>query len=333
MSITLARCSCAAAVLAVLASAQQASAYCRSNTCKDANLCLQDDQPVGDCKPFRWPGNCIGFAVQEDASDEVTFKQISDAADIAFRTWQDAPCGAGTPGIRVQNFGPVACSEVELNARDGKTRVVDGLVPGNANVITFRDMRWLESEEHDPSMLALTTVQFDRKTGEIWGADMEINTDLFDFSTEEAAPPPKFDLLAVVTHEAGHFLGLDHTMAGEEATMHFRYDPQDASAFRSLHPDDIAGICQIYPPRDLSTEECNPIPPHGFSPECAEDQLVKCGVARAPGGGRWWSAPFAAAAAALGAAALRRAGGRGGRRSEGGGRSGSGGRGGGAEAG
>ncbi|XXY15132.1 matrixin family metalloprotease [Sorangium sp. So ce216] len=305
MSTMGARCSCAALALAVLASAQQALAYCRSNTCKDATLCLQDDQPVGLCKPLRWTGDCIGFAIQEDTSSEVSYQETSDLLDAAFGAWQQAPCGAGTPGIRVQNLGPVSCGAVELNARDGKTRVVDGLVPGNANVVVFRDMDWLAAAGHSSEMLALTTVQFDKKTGDLWGADMEINTHLYEMSVGDDSAAPREDLLAIVTHEAGHFLGLDHTMAGPEATMHYRYDRVDPMNFRTLHEDDIAGICQMYPPRDLSASACNPIPPHGFSAECAADQQIGCSAAPPAGGGPGRSAPLAAAA--IGAAAWLRA--------------------------
>ncbi|KYF60180.1 protease, partial [Sorangium cellulosum] len=236
----------------------EAPAYCRSNTCKVPELCLQDDLPRGDCKPLRWTGDCIGFSIQEDASREVSYQQISEVVEAAFRTWQEAPCpGGGTPGLRVLNLGPVACGEVELNARDGKTQLVDGLVPGNANVVVFRDMDWLATTGHTSEMLALTTVQFDKKTGDLWGADMEINSNLYDFSVGDDSAAPREDLLSVVTHEAGHFLGLDHSLIGPEATMHYRYDRSDPLNFRTLHEDDIAAICQVYPPRDLSASTCN----------------------------------------------------------------------------
>ncbi|XXT61341.1 matrixin family metalloprotease [Sorangium sp. So ce590] len=114
----------------------------------------------------------------------------------------------------------------------------------------------------------------------------------YDFTVGDDSAARREDLHAVDTHEAGHFLGLDHTMAGPEATMHSRYDRSDPMNFRTLHDDDIAGICQIYPPRALSTSTCNPIPPHGFSPECADDQLVRCSAAPPAAGGPGWSAPL-----------------------------------------
>jgi hypothetical protein len=75
----------------------------------------------------------------------------------------------------------------------------------------------------------------------------------------------------VLTHEAGHFLGLSHSI-DNSATMKPVYDPvRDGESFRSLAPDDVAGICAIYPPdRKASTDSCDNR--HGFSPQCGADQ-------------------------------------------------------------
>ena len=53
-----------------------------------------------------------------------------------------------------------------------------------------------------------------------------------------------FDLQAVLTHEFGHFVGLDHS-AIVLSTMDPGTEPGDCKK-RSLHQDDIDGFCQTY---------------------------------------------------------------------------------------
>ena len=50
----------------------------------------------------------------------------------------------------------------------------------NANVVLFRDAGW----KHDPLDLALTTVTFDVSSGNIEGADIEINSQLVQKDAE-----------------------------------------------------------------------------------------------------------------------------------------------------
>jgi hypothetical protein len=54
--------------------------------------------------------------------------------------------------------------------------------------------------------------------------------------------------------------------------MYAYYEPSTAgSSFRSLEADDIAGICEIYPPsRRPATTSCENR--HGFSSQCGADQ-------------------------------------------------------------
>jgi hypothetical protein len=73
---------------------------------------------------------------------------------------------------------------------------------------------------------------------------------------------------------------------------------------RNLSPDDIAGICAIYPPGQLASD-CDITPRHGFSPLCAAEQAAQSGCHTAAAGcdiaggagGRW--AGVAAVAALL----------------------------------
>lgn len=133
--------------------------------------------------------------------------------------------------------------------------------------------------EHEVGTIGLTTTSFDAETGELFDADMEL------FAWDGVPPPSGFgqyftceepttprctsdprqnspatactwvDVGAVVTHEAGHMLGLDHVCSSRfvapfnacpdpEAVMHPAVgDP----AQRVLAQDDVEGICTIYP--------------------------------------------------------------------------------------
>ena len=120
----------------------------------------------------------------------------------------------------------------------------------------------------DPShasdrVIALTTVSYVASTGEIVDADMELNA----WGGSGPSPPgyyftcvdgtvcdPRFppqtgcvstDVQDVVTHEAGHVLGLAHS-PDPTATM-FASAPLSEISKRTLAPDDVSGICSIYP--------------------------------------------------------------------------------------
>ena len=82
---------------------------------------------------------------------------------------------------------------------------------------------------------------------EILDADMEINTTPPDYDFALPGDPTGDDLHMVITHEAGHFLGLNHsTLTG--AVMFGEY--QSGVLLSGLSDDDIAGICDIYGGRD-----------------------------------------------------------------------------------
>lgn len=276
---------------AVVASSQDASAYCRTATCGDVIGARCDPPQPTDCGiALFWPSQCVGYSVQRDGTSDVDFDTVEALTDQAFDAWENASCGDGhTPSIRADNLGPVSCDLVEYDAE-----------LKNANIVVFRDDEWTHSSG---STLALTTVTFALETGKIRDADIELNSADVEFSTSD--DDVDVDLLSILTHEAGHFLGLAH-VPDADSTMFSDYPPKSTS-LRSLSEDDQAGICAVYPPG--SSASCSPDPVNGLGDECAtpadiDEDEGGCTVTGAPT--RSGAASFFASALALGVVALRR---------------------------
>ncbi|MEO7327935.1 MAG: matrixin family metalloprotease [Minicystis sp.] len=235
-----------------------AVAYCRTTSCGDKGT-GDKCNPVGasDCgTPLFWTGPCVGFSVQKDGSKDVTFAKTEAVLTAAFATWMSAPCaGGGTPHVKVIELAPAVCTAHEYNQ-----------TKANTNLVVFRDDSWPYAGS--AATLALTTVTYNLDTGEIYDADMELNSFEHHFTTDDATI--EFDLQAVVAHEAGHFLGLAHSANGD-ATMYADYKQGDKS-LRDLTADDIAGMCAVYPPGAAIPASCDATPRHGFSVECAAQQ-------------------------------------------------------------
>ncbi len=155
-------------------------------------------------------------------------------ARAAFDTWAD-----------------VACSDLSF-VYGG---IVDGVVGEfnnggeNVNAVVWVSDNWPQDFS---TALAVTTTSFNVATGEVLDTDIELNGDTFDFSSVELGCNPRsglHDLRNTLTHEVGHFLGLDHppeTAEFAETTM-FASAPPCETRKRSLAQDDINGICFIYP--------------------------------------------------------------------------------------
>ena len=118
--------------------------------------------------------------------------------------------------------------------------------------LSFIDAGWVDGSRPE-SAVALTTTTYNRFTGAILEGRIEVNRDGFRFDGPDACHPagrPYFDLQAVLTHEVGHLVGLDHTQVlfGDER------DPTMAPSvgvceqdMRSLEDDDEDAICTLYP--------------------------------------------------------------------------------------
>jgi hypothetical protein len=256
--------------LAAFCGAADASAFCLTRGCNDKKQDCEYDE--NDCLTegsghlLHWGSACVSFDVQRDGSAlrQIDYEAAHDAIRAGFSEWLSADCGGGVgPSIRVEDFGPVECRTAEYN-QDSP----------NANVFMFRDDGWPYDNAIDT--LALTTLIFNADTGEIYDADVEVNTFESDMSIQGGFGDIHFP--SVITHEIGHFLGLSHSNVSG-STMRPSYAP-GATGMASIEQDDVDGICAAFPTgRETKTDSCEPR--HGFSSDCA---VPESSCQMAPGG-------------------------------------------------
>jgi len=254
-----------------------ASAFCRTTTISvPADFQPRIDQCWDQGNPLFWRNACVGYSIQRDASHQVSYDDASQAITRAFTRWTSATCptdGTATSraSIDVRDLGPVDCTIVQYNQDFA-----------NQHVIVFRDDNWPHNDVNNT--LALTTVTFNPDTGEIYDADMEVNTFQQKVTLNDPVPSDGYDFASIVTHETGHFLGLAHS-GDSHATMFAHYNP-GSTAMRNLTSDDVGGICAVYQPNGVRTikggaavpeDACDPTPRHGFTTQCAPQVKKGCG--------------------------------------------------------
>ncbi len=281
--------------LAAILPARSALAFCRTATCgKDGTGQICAPPQPGDCGlPLFWASPCVGYSIQQGASEQVSLTTVRQIMKSSFATWGNASCTGGNPHILVTELAAASCTKHEYNQQKG-----------NTNLVVFRDDKW--PYEGSSNTLALTTVTYNLDTGEIYDADMELNSSDNRLTTSDIVV--EFDLQSIITHEAGHFLGLAHS-ATPEATMFPDYKPGSID-LRSLDQDDVNGICTIYPADGPVPPTCDNTPRHGFSTLCgaeqpeADDSGCSCRIGDGPLPAS--TAGIVAAMAALGVVARRR---------------------------
>jgi hypothetical protein len=264
--------------------ARPALAYCRTTTCAVTRPPVECVRDLNNCWasgiPLFWRPRCLTFSVGAEGSPKLglDYATAEGLIDKGFQLWPSAVCGTDfAPSIQVKSRGPEMCERREYNSTGP-----------NANAVLFRDTDW----PYDGSIIALTSVVFNSRTGEILGADLEINSGDY--------PLTPINVQYVVAHESGHFFGLDHS-PDPAAIMYFQYG-LDRTDQPVLQPDDADAICAAYPPSRV-TPACTFEQPKGFATDCGGDVTASCAVAPAPRAPRSKRAAGLVAARAVASAA------------------------------
>lgn len=257
----------AALAAVVLVAPRPAAAYVRARSDGYAPLYWRDPRQVLEL-------------ARPPAQTNITPAQFQSAAQAALGAWSE---------------GAISCTSVNLTAApemsDDQVAAMDG-----RNRIAMRVGAWCRDPEamtdcHNADAIA-TTTRFSRdKPGEpddgrIIEADIEVNAVDFAWTIIPEGETPGhfvgvFDLQSALTHEAGHFIGLDHSCTLErtsliddagrpvpacgaipddqlsevlDSTM-YPSTLDGVVGWRSLTDDDRRGPCEMYPRAAVPVDE------------------------------------------------------------------------------
>ena len=182
-----------------------------------------------------WPDPCLEVYINERGYSGLEDNSEFDAIIASMKTWNE-----------------VDCSSVSLRYAGDTNLEITGYAneKPSVNVILFRESDW----PYPNRPVAYTAVTYNPNTGIIIDADIELNAEDYAFTTTPELESWKIDIQNTITHELGHVVGLDHPPL-PEVTM-FEHAGPGETLKRSLHEDDIEGLCTLYPadPEVVCTE-------------------------------------------------------------------------------
>jgi len=204
-----------------------------------------------DAAPVRWDlgetllslpnvaGGEVIYQINSAGSDNIGDTSEMSAVEAAFRHWEGIPRskvafarGADTALTEASSDGV----NVVYWAEGSKTTVLGSK---NFPVTGFVGLTVIVNDTTGPT------------TGLLRNADIILNGNEFTWTTDPAANPTSYDVEEIVTHEAGHVVGLDHSgVVG--STMYARASAGQVR-WITLSADDVAGAAAIYPDQDAAT--------------------------------------------------------------------------------
>jgi hypothetical protein len=191
----------------------------------------------GNIVPFKWDASTLPITWQMDPVQGANITGLRSQATVvaqAFQAWQSVAAVSLIQGSNI--------SGRKFDVMDGVNLITTNTAPTDLPVGALAITFPFAFNSPQPGVLY---------AGQIVEADMAFNSS-YPFSTNTASVSNQIDMQSVATHEAGHFLGLDHA-TNVSSTMYW------ATGFgsiyqRNLSADDIAGISTLYPPAGFAAK-------------------------------------------------------------------------------
>jgi len=249
-----------AAVMVMALSAPPALAYKRS--INSGGVCIY------------WATRGHTFYIDSRGTPDVAGPAAFDAIRHSFAAWSGPTCSdlffqdLGLSNDRRVGYFPGEFNRNLVLFRTANCHnSVEVVPPGDPCIAAGSCGNQYDCWNHDDSVIATTTTTSNRYTGQINDTDIELNDSpasdgtRFRFSTADSPACSataqtdcvSIDIQNTVTHEAGHSIGLDHSL-DPVATM-YATAPLGETSKRKLHQDDTDAVCAIYP-KGLPTATC-----------------------------------------------------------------------------
>ena len=206
--------------------------------------------------PSVWPSLPVPYYVNSSGCADIGgFDPAVQVCETSFDSWENAPCTSW----KVNYLGSTSASP--MNSSD------------SLHVLGWVESGWSYGRE----AIGVTMVYYGG--GVIWNADIAFNAQDYTWSLTGGSGYT-VDAQSIVTHEEGHFLGLNdlYSCLPDPQTMCGYYS--GGTYARTLTNDDIQGVCTLYPgtgpqPECTTDAECD-VNYHCVDQKCVGGMCASC---------------------------------------------------------